>query len=221
LPIVLTPENIKADYLNERTEVIYKNIHSIPKIGIMNGLWANSLGMGGIIPIECSFFPSSIFLDLKLTGMQGDVMKESMNVAKTLAWKLLTKKKQKELLKFFKDTKSQGIHIHCPEGATPKDGPSAGSTITSAIYSLFTGKKINNDFAMTGEITLQGDVTAIGGLDLKIIGGIRAGVKTFIYPESNQKDLNKFKEKQTDVFLQNITFKPVKHISDILKIIFI
>jgi ATP-dependent Lon protease len=222
LPIVLTKEEIKNKYLKNRHEIIYKNIHTDPKIGIMNGLWANALGMGGIIPIECTFFPSSTFLELKLTGMQGDVMKESMNVAKTLAWKLLTKTKQKSLLKKFKDTKLQGIHIHCPEGATPKDGPSAGSAITTAIYSLLMDKKINNTYAMTGEITLQGDVTAIGGLELKISGGIRSGVKTFLYPEKNEKDYQKFIKKETNKeMIENIQFRSVKHISEILDFVFI
>ena len=188
----------------------------------MNGLWANALGMGGIIPIECTFFPSSTFLDLKLTGMQGDVMKESMNVAKTLAWKLLTKTKQKQLLKIFKDTKLQGIHIHCPEGATPKDGPSAGSAITTAIYSLFTNNKICNKHAMTGEITLQGNVTAIGGLDLKILGGVRAGVKSFLYPEQNEKDFKKFlEEEENKKAVSGIKFRSVNHISQILDLVFI
>ena len=99
----------------------------------MNGLWANSMGMGGIIPIETYFFPSSTFLDLKLTGLQGDVMKESMNVAKTLAWKLTDDERKVKLLEKFEKDKLQGIHIHCPEGAVPKDGPSAGTAITVAI----------------------------------------------------------------------------------------
>ena len=222
LPVVLTEENIKFNYLKERTEVIYKKIHEQPKIGVMNGLWANALGMGGIIPIECSFFPTPTFLDLKLTGMQGDVMKESMNVAKTLAWSLSGKEAQKKLLKNFKETKIQGVHIHCPEGATPKDGPSAGAAITTAIFSLINKKKINNHIGMTGEITLQGDITAIGGLGLKILGGIRAGITSFIYPEKNEKDLQKFiKKKNHQKTIKNIKFFPVKHISEVFEIIFI
>lgn len=81
------------------------------------------------------------FFDLKLTGMQGDVMKESMNVAKTLAWSLLTEDEMTRNLEMFTKTKMQGIHIHCPEGATPKDGPSAGTAITCVLYSLLTNKK--------------------------------------------------------------------------------
>jgi ATP-dependent Lon protease len=189
----------------------------------MNGLWANSLGMGGIIPIECFYLPSNNFMDLKLTGLQGDVMKESMNVAKTLAWKLTDKKQQEKLAKSFKKTKLQGIHIHCPEGATPKDGPSAGTAITVAIYSLLNNKKIKEDVAITGEINLQGKVSAIGGLELKILGGIKAGVKTFIYPEENQKDYKKFVEKykEKDIYDANILFIPVTNIKNVLEIVFV
>ena len=209
--------------MKDRNEIIHTTIHDDPTIGIMNGLWANSLGMGGIIPIECFFLPSNNFLDLKLTGMQGDVMKESMNVAKTLAWKLTNKKNKDNLCKSFQKTKLQGIHIHCPEGATPKDGPSAGTAITVAIYSLLNDKKIKKDVAITGEINLQGEVSAIGGLELKILGGIKAGVKTFIYPEENIKDYNKFVEKYKykDVYDDSITFIPTNDINEVLKLVFV
>ena len=99
-----------------------------------------------------------------------------MNVAKTLAWKLTSKTKKTKLVKEFEKTKLQGIHIHCPEGAVPKDGPSAGTAITTAIYSFLNDKIIKKDVAITGEINYK-DVTAIGGLELKILGGMRAGVK--------------------------------------------
>ena len=136
LPIQITKDMIVNKYFKDKYKKNDKLIPMEPKIGVMNGLWANSLGMGGIIPIETYFFPTSTFLDLKLTGMQGDVMKESMNVAKTLAWSLTSDKRKTELLKQFEKTKMQGIHIHCPEGAVPKDGPSAGTAITVAIFSL-------------------------------------------------------------------------------------
>ena len=134
-------------------------------------------------------------LEFKLTGLQGNVMQESMNVAKTLAWSLLTSTQQKKISDKFKKSKEQGIHIHCPEGAVPKDGPSAGAAITTVIYSLLTDKKIKNYIGITGEIDLRGKITAIGGLDLKIIGGIYAGIKHFIFPNENKLDLDKFKEK--------------------------
>tara|TARA_B100001142_G_scaffold119904_1_gene121908 strand:+ start:8582 stop:11839 length:3258 start_codon:yes stop_codon:yes gene_type:complete len=221
-PFDITKELIKDLYLKDKPKMIHKVIHKEPGVGIINGLWANSLGMGGIIPIETSFFPSNTFLDFKLTGLQGDVMKESMNVAKTLAWKLTKKKTQLSLIKNFKTAKLQGIHIHCPEGAVPKDGPSAGTAITTCMYSLFNKKKIKNNIAITGEIDLHGNVTQIGGLDLKILGGIKAGVNTFIYPTTNKDDFDKFMEKQEnkDIF-NNIKFIPVSKIDEVLKIVFI
>jgi ATP-dependent Lon protease len=198
VPIIITKADIKNNYLKERHKIKLNKVNTFPKIGVINGLWANSLGKGGILPIEVSFFPSSTFLDLKLTGMQGDVMKESMIVAKTLAWNLFVnynKENVSHLVQMMETTKLQGIHIHVPEGATPKDGPSAGTAITVAIYSLLAQKKIKNDIAITGEICLQGNVTEIGGLDLKLLGGIKAGVKTFIFPSQNNRHFKDFMTK--------------------------
>ena len=223
LPISITIDDIKYKYLKEKVETRHTKIHNESMSGVINGLWANSLGMGGIIPIECFYWPSNNFMDLKLTGLQGDVMKESMNVAKTLAWKLTETKQQENLCKTFKKTKLQGIHIHCPEGATPKDGPSAGTAITTAIFSLFNNKLIKKDIAITGEINLQGKVSAIGGLELKILGGIKAGVKTFIYPEENEKDYKKFVEKyqDKDIYDDTISFVQVNNIKQVLEIVFV
>ena len=223
IPIIISKDEIKNKYLKERHEMIHKKIHQEPSVGVMNGLWANALGMGGIIPIECFYLPSNNFLDFKLTGLQGDVMKESMNVAKTLAWKLTSKAKKNKLVKEFEKTKLQGIHIHCPEGAVPKDGPSAGTAITTAIYSLLNNKVIKKDVAITGEINLQGRVTAIGGLELKILGGMRAGVKTFIFPEENLKDHKKFMEKYgpKNIIPNDIKFISVNNIQQVLKIVFV
>ena len=220
--INITIESIKKKYLKNKTVIKEKTIHKTPQIGIINGLWANSLGMGGIISIESSFMPSNTFLDLNLTGLQGDVMKESMNVSKTLAWKLTPNNIKTKLINKFKKTKMQCIHIHCPEGAVPKDGPSAGTAITVCIFSLFNDKKIKHDIAITGEINLQGQVTPIGGLELKISGGIRAGVKTFIYPQDNQDDFDKIMNNTTDhAVFNNIKFVPVKNIQEVLDIVFI
>tara|TARA_Y100000816_G_scaffold283099_1_gene259590 strand:+ start:7 stop:1134 length:1128 start_codon:yes stop_codon:yes gene_type:complete len=221
LPMILTKDLIKTKFLKERDEITITKIHDNPSVGIVTGLWANALGKGGIIPIESIFYPTTNPLDFKLTGMQGDVMKESMNVAKSLAWKLTPKKKQKKLSKEFLETKLQGIHIHCPEGATPKDGPSAGTAITVAIYSLLNNKKVKNNIALTGEINLQGKVTQIGGLKLKILGGIKAGVKEFIYPKQNQKDFDKFWEKYGEKpVVNNIKFYPVDNINEVFKLVF-
>ena len=140
-----------------------------------------------------------------------------MSVAKTLAWSMLSKNKQKKLFEELDETKLQGIHIHCPEGAVPKDGPSAGTAITIVLHSLLSGKKIKNDFAITGEMCLQGKVTAIGGLDLKILGGIRAGVKNFIYPKENDKEFIDFWKKYKDKeIVKGIKFYEVEHIEEVV-----
>jgi ATP-dependent Lon protease len=183
----------------------------------LNGLWANAVGQGGIIPIQANYYPSDKFLDLKLTGMQGDVMKESMNVALTLAWNLTDNKVKQNI----KNNCNYGLHIHCPEGSVPKDGPSAGTAITCVIYSLFNNLKIKHNVAITGEMSLDGNVTQIGGLDLKFLGGIKAGIVEFIFPQENEKDYLKFIEKYKDnEILHNIVFHKVSHITEVLKIIF-
>jgi endopeptidase La len=221
IPIKITCEDIKSKFLKERYAFKPKKIHEESRAGIINGLWANALGKGGIIPIESHFFPSATLLDFKLTGMQGDVMKESMNVARTLAWNLTDDKIKKDLIKSFEDTKSQGIHIHCPEGATPKDGPSAGTAITTVLYSLINNRKIKNTVAITGEMNLQGKVTAIGGLDLKILGGIAAGVTQFLFPKENEKDYNMFLEKYAATEdLSNISFHQVETIQEVFELVF-
>lgn len=192
LPIVITVENIEKKYLAKYNKINEKMAHKVPEIGVINGLWANAYGNGGIIPIQSMFYPTTSFLELRLTGMQGDVMKESMNVAKSLAWNLLPQTKQEELVKLFEKTKCQGLHIHCPEGAVSKDGPSAGAAITLTVLSLFLGEPLLNNVAITGEINLQGYVTEIGGLEHKIAGGVRAGIRKFLYPRENKKDFDKF-----------------------------
>jgi len=221
-PIKITIEDVKYKYLKDRHEFKIKEIFNEHKIGVVSGLWANSYGQGGLLPIEAKFLPSPTFLDLKLTGMQGDVMKESMNVAKTVAWNMLSTKRQVELLEKFEKNKSFGIHIHVPEGATPKDGPSGGAAITTVIYSLLSDRKINRNFAMTGEICLQGRVTAIGGLDLKILGGIESGITHFIYPKENDKDFKEFEENlKNKALLNNIKFTMVNSINEVFDIIFV
>ena len=221
LPLTILPEEIDKIFYKEKDKIRYKEIHAKPEIGVINGLWANSLGMGGIIPIQCNWIPATNFLDLKLTGRQGDVMKESMTVSKTVAWNLTQKKQCTKLFNEFKKSAIRGgIHIHCPEGATPKDGPSAGTAISIALFSLLNNKKIKNNIAITGEINLQGFVTAIGGLHLKILGGVRAGIKVFFFPKENQKQFDKFMLKyEEDV--KDIEFYAVSHIKDILKKAFV
>ena len=220
LPIQIEKDDIKNKYFKEKHGIKHKKIHLENKVGTINGLWANALGRGGIIPIQVSWRPSNQFLSLHLTGMQGDVMKESMNVALTKAWEL-TPVEQRKMFTNNQQYNNCGIHIHCPEGATPKDGPSAGTAITSAIYSLFNEQKIKNDIAITGEICLDGNVTEIGGLDLKIMGAIKAGVKQVIFPKENIKDYETFVKKYNDAdILDGIQFHSVNTIEEVLPIIF-
>jgi len=219
LPVKITIEDIENKYLKKYCKVREKMVHTDSRNGVINGLWANVLGKGGIIPIEVSFCPSNAILDLKLTGMQGDVMKESMNVSKTVAWNLTSDAVKTKLYKEHEDNKSKGIHIHCPEGAVSKDGPSAGNAITLAIYSVLNNLKIIHDVAITGEIDLIGNVTAIGGLEDKILGGIRAGVKKFIFPKENEREYNEFCEKNRSY--EGIEFVMVDKVEDTFKHIFV
>jgi ATP-dependent Lon protease len=220
IPINISIEDIKKKYFKDKQEIKHKKIHNENKVGIINGLWANAQGKGGVIPIQANWRPSEKFLLLHLTGMQGDVMKESMNVALTLAWNL-TSIERRDQIWDEQNHSLNGIHIHCPEGATPKDGPSAGTAITTTIYSLLNNKKIKYNIAITGEITLDGKVTEIGGLDLKFLGGIKAGVKEFIYPKENQKDYDSFMEKYKDDELTNgIKFNAVETIEEVFGLVF-
>ena len=219
IPIIITKDNLETKYLNKYHKMQNNKIHLQPEIGIINGLWANSLGRGGIIPIQTLYYPSSSFLELQLTGLQGDVMKESMNVAKSLAWNLTDNAIKKQLLCQFEETKGQGLHIHCPEGGISKDGPSAGAAITCAIYSLFNKKPIRNDIAITGEISLNGEITAIGGLEIKIMGGIKANVKTFLYPKSNNREYNDWYKKYGDS-INGINFYEVSTIQEVFQHVF-
>ena len=182
-PYTITIDEISKIFLKNHHKINKVVIHKEPCVGCINGMWANSAAQGGILPIQVTYFPSNTPYDFKLTGMQGDVMKESMNVAKSLAFKLLL---DIDEINNCDDVCKKAIHVHCPDGATPKDGPSAGTAITLAIYSLLANKKINNTIAITGEITLFGEITQIGGLDLKILGAYKANVKTVLYPPRQQ-----------------------------------
>ena len=186
---------INKDLIDEILTRHYKmkhyQIHKEPKVGLVNGLYASTVGLGGITLIQIKkILTTSSNIPLELTGQQGDVMKESMSCAKTLALNLLNDAEKEVVMEELK-SKPFGLHIHCPDGATPKDGPSAGITITTGIYSVLTGKKIRNDIAMTGEVDLLGNVKAIGGLDAKINGAIKAGVKLVIFPKENEQDWDK------------------------------
>jgi len=198
--LVLTVEMLEEELIKKKRKIEHIKINSQPKVGVVNGLWANELGIGGLVPIECCWIPSREKLQLELTGMQGKVMKESMIVARTIAWRILPEDIKEKINTKWKDSFDYGIHVHCPDGATPKDGPSAGGAITSCLISLLTNIPINNKIAMTGEINLKGNITAIGGLEEKIFGAKKAGAELVLCPSDNKQDLNEIKEKYVDLF---------------------
>jgi ATP-dependent Lon protease len=146
---------------------------------------------------------------LTLTGQLGDVMKESATAA--LSFIRANAKKLKISEDFFA---SKDIHIHIPAGAIPKDGPSAGVTMLSALVSLLTGKTIKKDLAMTGEITLRGQVLPVGGIKEKVLAAHRAGIKTIIMPAWNKKDLNDIPKKVQ----KDITFHFADKMLDVIKL---
>jgi endopeptidase La len=214
--IILTESMVEKDFLKKKHKITHLKINPEPMVGIVNGLWANDLGVGGLVPIECCWIPSTDKLSLNLTGMQGDVMKESMSVARSVAWRILPDTIKSRLNERFKESVDNGIHIHCPDGATPKDGPSAGGAITTCLISLLTGTKVSNKIAMTGEINLKGHITAIGGLEEKIFGAKKAGAKLVLCPKENSRDLDEIKEKYPTLFDGEFEAKTVETIWEVL-----
>jgi len=190
LPYEVTEEFVK-ELFSDKPKVQLKKIAKEPQVGFVNGLYATVAGTGGLTIVECVKTPSDRKLALELTGQQGDVMKESMMCAKTLAWNLIPKSIKKDINEEISSYGNFGLHIHCPEAATPKDGPSAGITITTAIVSRLCNIKVKNDIAMTGEIDLHGNVHPIGGLEAKLEGAKRAGVRLCLIPKDNEDDYNK------------------------------
>jgi len=221
LPIKITIDDIKNKYFKDKKEMIVRKVPEENIVGFANGMYATSLGNGGTLPIHAKFYPCDKFLELKLTGLQQDVMKESMHVSLTIAWNLTSEERRKELRLLYDGEKNKyGINIHPGDSSVHKDGPSAGVTITSVIYSLLNNIPIRSKIAMTGEIQMSGEITAIGGLNYKILGSIKAGIKEFIYPKENKKDFDEFYEKHKhDSILQDVTFKEVSHISEVLEVI--
>jgi ATP-dependent Lon protease len=216
-PLQLTIQDIQK-YLKERPQMVTSQISHSNEVGIINGMWANSIGQGGILKIFAQYFPSSHFMELKLTGLLEKVMQESMHVAQTLSWSLTPDSRQIEIMN---DKKHFGIHIHAGEGSISKDGPSGGAAITTVIYSLLNDLKIRRNFAITGEIDLNGNICEIGSLDLKIIGSIKSGITSFIFPTENIKDYDKFLLLyKNHEMLTDITFHPVNHINQVFDIIF-
>ncbi len=221
LPIKITVEDIKNKYFKDKREVIIRKVPEESLIGYANGMYATALGNGGTLPIHAKFFPCEQFLELKLTGLQQDVMRESMHVALTVAWNLTSEERKKEIRrKYDGENNKYGINIHPGDGSVQKDGPSAGGIITIVIYSLLNDVPIKAKTAMTGEIQMSGDITAIGGLNYKILGSIKAGVNEFVYPKENKKDFDEFYEKyKNDDVLKGIKFYEVSHVNEALKFI--
>ncbi len=178
------------------------------KVGSAVGLAWTSMG-GDILDIEVSVMPGKE--KLTLTGQLGEVMKES-----ALAGFSFIRSNSKKLGIPDKYFSNKEIHIHIPEGAIPKDGPSAGITLTIAMLSAFTNNPTRSDVAMTGEITLRGQILPIGGLNEKLLAAQRSGIKTVLIPKENQKDLKEIPEKIKD----GLTIVPLETLDDALKYIF-
>ena len=200
--IKITDKNI-SEFLGAR-KLIPDAISSEDEIGTVNGLAYTEVG-GDMLKIEASILDGSG--KIELTGSLGDVMKESAQIAVSYVRSIAS---EYSIEKDFYKTKD--IHIHCPEGAVPKDGPSAGVTMTTALVSALTGIPVKRDVAMTGEITLRGNVLAIGGLKEKTMAAYSAGVKTVFIPEANMKDLPDIDPAAREA----LNFVPCKKISDIL-----
>ena len=214
-PVDVTLEMLTDDIFKKRRIHKDDKIHDKPKVGLVNGLWANDMGVGGLVPIEAFSIPTTTKLELELTGQQGDVMKESMRCAKTVAWNILPDKCKQRLNEEWKDFGNSGIHIHCPDGATPKDGPSAGAAITTAIISLLLKQPINNKIAMTGEINLKGEVTEIGGLSEKLNGAKKAGATHVLVPLDNKEDLDKISSGESNPIDENFKVTCISNIWEV------
>jgi endopeptidase La len=214
---IIISRDIIDKYLN-KPSISVKKIHNNNEVGIINGLYATTLGTGGIIPIVVygNYVGTKNTFVIKMTGSQGKVMKESVAFAFTTAMNLLKPIYREKFLA----ENPFGLHVHTPDGATPKDGPSAGAAFTTVFISKILNKKIKNVIAMTGEIEMNGNITAIGGLQYKIKGAQKAGVKLVLFPKENQEDLDKFASKDKHL-LDDLKIISVGHIKDILKYVLI
>ena len=182
--INITEKNLE-EFIGKKKYLYQEKGHK-KQVGVVNGMAYTVFG-GDILPIEVTFYKGSG--KLILTGSLGDVMKESAHIAFSYI-----KSNSRKFKITHKLLEENDIHIHLPEGAIPKDGPSAGIALTTAIISLFTGIAIDSSISMTGEITLRGNVLAIGGLKEKVIGAHRAGVRKIFIPKENEKDLDEVPE---------------------------
>jgi ATP-dependent Lon protease len=219
-PIEIKIEDVKMKYFKDKRENHVKKIHENSEVGVINCLWANNMGMGGILPTNIKFFPCDKYLDLKLTGLLDEMMKESMHIALTLAYNLTGEERKKQLREKYDGEYKYGMHIHSGDGSINKSGTSAGIAITICLYSLLNNIKIKNTFGVTGEANLDGSVNEIGALNYKFIGGIKAGVTSFIFPKENMKDYTDFMEKYKDnELIKGISFYPISHINEAFDLI--
>ncbi|ARF09473.1 ATP-dependent Lon protease [Indivirus ILV1] len=214
-PIKLTKE-IVENYLGKNNSLITK-IHNEPLVGVINGLYATDRGHGGILPIqvydnytagdECKF-------TLKLTGNQKKIMQESVIAAFTTAINNINNEIRDEYIK----KHPGGLHIHCPgSAATPKDGPSAGIVFAISFISRILNKKIKNDVAATGEIELTGKISKIGGLQYKLPGAKKAGVRLVLVSSENEDDINDLKKEYPDLFDDTFKVILIKNVRDALE----
>ncbi len=196
--LCITPENLR-EYLDTRP-IRHRNVREAAVPGIVTGLAWTAAG-GDILYIEAMLTKGSG--QILITGQLGDVMKESVRLAVSLV-----KHRFPDRASVFED---HDLHIHVPDGATPKDGPSAGITLTTAIASLVTGTPVKSTIAMTGEISLRGEVTPIGGLPEKLMAAQRAGVRQVLIPLDNEDDLQEVAKE----VLEQLEITPVRSLSDV------
>lgn len=202
--VVVDVENLN-DFLGVR-KFNYGRAEQQNQVGQVVGLAWTEVG-GDLLTIEAVTMPGKGVITR--TGSLGDVMKESVEAARTVVRSRARRLGIKDEL-----FEKRDIHIHVPDGATPKDGPSAGAAMTTAFVSALTGIPVRSDVAMTGEITLRGEVTAIGGLKEKLLAALRGGIKTVLIPEENAKDLQEIPENVKN----GLEIVPVKWIDQVLDI---
>lgn len=201
--IKVTASNLDK-YLGKRKYRLEK-ANKEPQTGIVRGLAWTSVG-GDTLQIEVNMMPGKG--DIELTGQMGDVMKESAIIGMSYVRSIGAKNHISA--EVFKEN---DFHIHIPEGAVPKDGPSAGVTMATALFSAITGKKVRSDLAMTGEITLRGRVLAIGGLKEKILAAKMAGIREVLVPTENRKDIEEISEE----IKEGLIISYVKDMEEVLK----
>jgi ATP-dependent Lon protease len=202
--VVVNGENLDQ-FLGVR-KYTYGRAEQQNQVGQVVGLAWTEVG-GDLLTIEAALMPGKG--NITRTGSLGDVMKESVEAARTVV-----RSRSRALGIKNEVFEKNDIHIHVPDGATPKDGPSAGAAMTTAFVSALTGIPVRSDVAMTGEITLRGEVTAIGGLKEKLLAALRGGIKTVLIPEENVKDLQEIPENVKN----GLEIVPVKWIDKVLEV---